>query len=263
MQNTVKTALGSLAVFESGSGPSVLFWPSLYVDHRSFAGVVSELSERRCIVLDGPGHGASPGPGTDYDMRACAQAAVEVLDMLGVERVDWVGNAWGGHVGVYVALEFPERIKSLVAIASPLEPLSTKQWLQTRLLLVMMRLGMIDRVGKLLAAAMLSGSAPSAAHDHVRRAVREAPRDGLTSAVRSISIHRKDLVPELHRVRCPTLFIAGGDDAMYPPSLAAAQAARIAGARCETLAGTAHLAPLERPQETASLLRSHWAAQHA
>jgi pimeloyl-ACP methyl ester carboxylesterase len=265
MERRVETELGALAVFDSGSGPPVLCWPSLYLDHRSFDGVLSELSgERHCIVVDGPGHGLSPGPGHDYDMAACARAAMKVLDVLGIDRVDWVGNAWGGHVGARVAIDFPERIASLAAIASPLQPLSRKTHVQKRVLLMMIRLGMIDRVGALLAAAMLSPSATAAMHDHVRRSVREAPRDGLAAAMRSISIHRSDLLPDLHRISCPTIFVAGGDDPMYPPAMAAAQAARIPGAHCETLAGAGHLGPLERPAGTVTLLRSHWAAhRHA
>jgi pimeloyl-ACP methyl ester carboxylesterase len=261
MERKVHTEVGPLTVFETGSGPPTLFWPSLYVDHRSFDAVLAELGgDRRCIVVDGPGHGSSPGPNADYDMRACAAAGIAVLDALGVERADWVGNAWGGHVGVRAAIDFPERIASLTAIASPLQPLSTTMRLKTRLLLVMLRLGMVDRVGTLLAAAMLSPSASADLHDHVRRAVSDASRAGLVRAIRSISLGRKDLTADLARVSCPTLVVAGADDVMYPPSAAAADAARIPGARCETLPGSAHLGPLEQPKAVVNLLRAHWAA---
>ena len=258
MRHDIRTEVGELAVFDDGEGAPTLFWPSLYLDHSSWDGVVSGLfRERRCIRIDGPGHGESPGAGHRYDLAACARAAFTVLDSLGVDRVDWVGNAWGGHVGVVAATSHPARVSSLVAIGSPMQPLTAKVRWQKRLLLVMLRLGMNDAVASLLSKAMLSPSAPQEHHAHVRAAVRKAPRLG--EAVRSISIGRPDLVPELPRVQCPTLFVAGGDDLMWPPALAASQAARIPGARCETLAGAAHLGPLERPAETAALLRAHWA----
>ena len=112
MEHAIETEVGRLAVFEEGRGPVLFFWPSLYLDHRSFEAVIGELaSERRCVVVDGPGHGRSPGPGRPYDMATCARAAIQVLDALGIAAVDWVGNAWGGAVGVRAAIDSPERLR--------------------------------------------------------------------------------------------------------------------------------------------------------
>jgi pimeloyl-ACP methyl ester carboxylesterase len=264
MRRDIDTVVGKLAVFDEGSGPATFFWPSLYLDHASFDDVVANLAqERRCIVVDGPGHGESPGPGHAYDLGACARAAVQVLDALGIQAVDWVGNAWGGHVGVVAATSFPDRVKSLAAFGAPMHPLSPKVRWQKRLLLAMLRVGLTGPVGGLLAKVMLSPSAAAQHHAHVRDSVRRAARAGLAEAVRSISLGRPDLVPELARIRCPVLFVAGKDDAMWSPELAAAQARPIPLARCETLAGAAHLGPLERPTEATALLRGHWAAASA
>jgi len=258
MQHAIATELGTLAVFEQGSGPALFIWPSLYLDHRSFDAVVGELAtDRRCVVVDGPGHGHSLGPGRRYDLAACARAAMQVADALNLQQIDWVGNAWGGHVGVRAAIDFPGRVRSLTAIGSPMHPLGAKIGLLTRLLLVMLRLGWVDRVGALLARSMLSPQAPPALHHHVQRAVREAPRRGLAEAVRSISLGRPDLVSALPEVGCPTLFVAGSDDKMYPPVVAAAQAARLPQGRCETLTGAAHLGPLEQPRQLAAFVRAH------
>jgi pimeloyl-ACP methyl ester carboxylesterase len=106
---------------------AVALWPSLYLDHRSFDDVVADLAAaHRCIVVDGPGHGRSPGPGRRYDLAACARAAMQVLDALHVDDVDWVGNAWGGHVGARAAIDFPRRVRALVAISAPMHPPSRK-----------------------------------------------------------------------------------------------------------------------------------------
>jgi len=258
MEHAIETEVGRLAVFEEGNGPVLFFWPSLYLDHRSFEVVVADLaSERRCVVVDGPGHGRSPGPGRPFDMATCARAAMQVLDALGIGAVDWVGNAWGGAVGVRAAIDVPQRIRSLIAIGTPMQPLSSKMRLQTRVLLPMLRLGMADRVGALVAAVMLPPCAARSLHEEVQRVVREAPRAGLMETIRSVSIRRADLVGELAKIACPTLFVAGGDDAMWPPDIAAAQASRIPGARSVTLPGAGHLGPLERPRETAGFIRAH------
>jgi pimeloyl-ACP methyl ester carboxylesterase len=259
MERCIDTEVGKLAVYDEGRGAPAFFWPSLYVDHTTLDGVVAELAaERRCIRIDGPGHGKSPGPSRAYDLASCARAAFRVLDTLGVDAVDWVGNAWGGHVGVCAAVASPTRVRSLVAIGSPMQALTIKLRFQTRLLLAMLRLGLDDTVGSILAKAMLSPTGGPELHAAVRACVRHAP--SLALAVRSISLDRPDLVDQLPNVRCPTLFVAGADDAMWPPELASEQAALLPHGRCETLARAAHLGPLEHPHETASLVRAHWSS---
>ncbi|MCK6212287.1 hypothetical protein KZX45_17225 [Georgenia sp. EYE_87] len=105
----VETPVGRLAVRTRGEGPPAVLWHSLFVDDRSWHRVEDELAaERRLILVTGPGHGRSGDPGRRYTMTQCGAAAVAVLDELGVEEpVDWVGKAWGGHVGVIVAAYLP------------------------------------------------------------------------------------------------------------------------------------------------------------
>ncbi len=258
MVHRIETELGPLATFELGDGPAVFLWPSLYMDHRSLEGLIHLLADdSRCIAVDGPGHGGSPGPGRRYDMAACARAAIQVLDALGVREVDWVGNAWGGHVGVRAAIDFPERVRSLTVIAAPLHRLEAGMRLKTRLLLLLLRLRLTGAAGRALVGAMLSPRARAAPRRLVRESVQAAPGNGLADAIRCISLSRKDITGELPRVRCPTFFVAGGDDSMYPPARASAEAAGVRGARLEVVEGAAHLVPLERPEETAVLVRAH------
>ncbi len=92
-------------------------------------------NHRRLILIDGPGHGTNGparGPLTADD---CVGAAIDVLNHYGVDdRVDWLGNAWGGHVGILFAAAHPERCRSLIAIGTPVHALTPADRWQTRLL---------------------------------------------------------------------------------------------------------------------------------
>ncbi|HEY5937279.1 MAG TPA: alpha/beta hydrolase [Kofleriaceae bacterium] len=251
----IATSLGKLAVYELGEGPPTLLWPSLYVDHQSLVPLAAELARsRRCILLDGPGHGQSAVPDRRYTLWDCARATEEVLDALAIPTVDWIGNAWGGHVGLCVAITSPARVRTLTVIGSPMEALSRSMRVQSRLGLGLMKLGARDFVGKLVAKAMISPASPVEHHEVVRRCIRESP--GIALAIHSISLGRPDLRPELSRVTVPTLFIAGGDDPMWKPDVAARDAALLPDGRFVTVPAAAHLVPLERPTETAAAITS-------
>ena len=117
---TVTTKVGTLHVEVDGEGPPTVLWHSLFVDSTTWHRLRPLLrTDRRLILIDGPGHGrSSAAPG--FRLDECPAAALQVLDAIGVQGpVDWVGNAWGGHVGLILAAQAPTRLRSLVTIATP------------------------------------------------------------------------------------------------------------------------------------------------
>ena len=95
------------------------------MDSRSWGPLADILSiQRQVATIDGPGYGASSPIHRDFSLGECASAAGEVLDALGLGAVDWIGNAWGGHVGIMLAATEPHRLRSLTTIAAPILPVS-------------------------------------------------------------------------------------------------------------------------------------------
>ena len=63
-RHTIETRVGPLAVRVVGDGPTAVLWPSLFMDERSWERLLPTLSgDRRLVVVNGPGHGASGDPG--------------------------------------------------------------------------------------------------------------------------------------------------------------------------------------------------------
>lgn len=263
-QLRIQTPVGSLAVRVLGGGTPAVLWHSLFVDSRSWSRIEADLAtDRQLILIDGPSHGDSTDPGRRYTVDECAEAATTVLGHLAVtEPVDWVGNAWGGHVGAVFAMTWPDRCRSLVTIGTPVQPLNTKERARTLLLLAAYRLlGPVAFIQSGVTDVLLSPTTRAgdrAAVEYVTGCVADAGRARLSNAVVSISLHRRDLTPLLERLDAPTLFITGADHAGWTPGQARAASSLLPHGTSAVVPDAAYLPPLEAPGGTAALIRRFW-----
>lgn len=271
-EHLVQTRVGKLKVSVQGAGdhrPTALLWHSLFVDERSWDRVVPDLAQdRQLIIVTGPGHGTSGDIGHRYTMADCAEAALEVLDATGVEGpVDWVGNAWGGHVGIVFAARHPDRLRTLVTSGTPVHPYTFAGRLSTQLMVVLYRwFGPIEYLANAVVEALLSQQTraqdPSSA-DLVRDGFVRADRAGLANATVSISLKRRDLTPMLPAVQAPTLFITGSEHPDWSPEQLRAAAALLPQGSTQVVDGAAYLVPLEAPAEFSRCVRDFWTAHPA
>ena len=120
----VPTRLGRLHVRTIGEGTPTILWSSMFVDSHTWDPVVPLLpSGRRYHLIDPPGLGASEPLRRGSDIAEAADAATDLLGELGIRSpVDWVGNAFGGHVGFKLGAR-PGVLRSLVAVSSPTKPI--------------------------------------------------------------------------------------------------------------------------------------------
>jgi pimeloyl-ACP methyl ester carboxylesterase len=247
----VPTSLGRLNVRRVGSGPPALLWHSLWVDSGSWGPLVDGLGvHRQVVVVDGPGYGGSDPIHRDFTLADCADAAVEVLDHLGITGpVDWVGNAWGGHVGITLAAARPARVRSLVTINTPLLPVGRRQrWTTSYPLALLYRLtGPSPIIAKVLFDTLLGPDAIAAQPDRAADIVAafiQADRGSMQATIRFMH-HWQPLTDKLPAITAPTLFLTGDvDGQQWSPARAQAAAATMPDARVVTLSGSGHVSPL-------------------
>jgi 2-hydroxy-6-oxonona-2,4-dienedioate hydrolase len=100
---------GPPLVLLHGSGPGVSGW-------QNYRGVLAALAEHhRCLVLEFPGFGVSD-PVKGHPMMTAAAAVLQLLDGLGLQSADMIGNSMGGIVALNVAAAHPRRVGKLVTI---------------------------------------------------------------------------------------------------------------------------------------------------
>jgi pimeloyl-ACP methyl ester carboxylesterase len=124
-QQIIATSHGSIAVEESGQGGI----PVLLIHGNSFCrGVFRNqmngkiAKNHRFIAFDLPGHGESSNaidPTRSYTRPGLADAAVELLDKLGVTEGIVFGWSLGGHIGIEMIPRFPGMRGPLISGAPP------------------------------------------------------------------------------------------------------------------------------------------------
>ncbi len=111
----------TLHAVEVGSGPPVFFMHGLGSNATHWASLMSRLPSLHVVAIDMPGHGASEG--VDYrglNLRRCYKDLVTgCLDELGFESAHIIGHSQGAMFGMWLALDAPERVRSLVALGTP------------------------------------------------------------------------------------------------------------------------------------------------
>ena len=246
----VSTDLGRLHVQRTGAGPPVVLWHSLFVDSRSWGPLIDELAGRRTVyTIDGPSHGKSDSVPRDFTFEEVVVSAEQALDQLGLtEPVDWVGNAWGGHIGIRLATG--KRLRTLTTIGTPVQGFTVEEKLTKAWPLVgMYRLiGPTGLVVKLLFDSLVGRDSLAAQPDQaevVMASFRDADRNGMYHAMRSMMLQRTGIEDLLGNIVVPTLVMTVRDDVTgWRPNEARRTCAAIRDCRVEEVAGTGHVSPL-------------------
>ncbi|MQA76189.1 MAG: 3-oxoadipate enol-lactonase [Solirubrobacterales bacterium] len=212
----------------------------------------------RVLRYDHRGHGGSPVPPGPYAIAELARDALELLDRLGVARVAFCGTSLGGMVGMWLAIEAPERVDRLALCCTSAHLPPREGWIE--------RAATVRAHGmEAVADAALerwftpgyAGRRPEAV-ERARRALLDTPAEGYAGCCEAIA--ECDLRGELRRIRAPTLVIAAEDDPATPPEHARLIAEAIDGARLVVLARARHLASVERAEAVSDELLAHLVA---
>ena len=103
-----------------GKGPSmILLHGSDKREDWSVWTPLLELSDNYSLVMpDLVGFGKSSRPAETPDYVAQAKVLHELVDKLSIQKATLVGTSWGGQVALEFAINWPERVDSMVLISS-------------------------------------------------------------------------------------------------------------------------------------------------
>lgn len=101
---------GPPLVLVAGTGYPGATWPPAFVDPL--------LERHRVLTFDHRGTGSTPASTEPFSTRLFARDLVGLMDALGLKAAHVVGHSMGGRVAQWMALDRPDRLRSLILAAT-------------------------------------------------------------------------------------------------------------------------------------------------
>jgi pimeloyl-ACP methyl ester carboxylesterase len=76
--------------------------------------------DRRTIVVELEGHGATPSPNRPLRIESFAASVLETMDDANISQADVFGYSMGGYVALYLAATWPDRVRRIATLATKL-----------------------------------------------------------------------------------------------------------------------------------------------
>ena len=166
------------------------------------------------------------------------------------------GLSMGGMVALEIMRADRSRVTHLALIDSNASADTPEQAEQRRRTLAAIRAGVdLRSAGRQSLGWLVHADAPSGVRDDI---VDMGVRVGAQTYARQIEavLHRPEQRSVLETVDVPATVISGAEDLMVPVDCARAIARAIRGSELTIIPACGHLPPIEKPRETADLLRS-------
>lgn len=208
------------------------------------------LGRFRVIRMDLPGHGRSTVPAAEFawNLETLSGHVLRLLDHLRIDRAHVVGAKYGGTIGLYLAWNAPDRVRTIAALATPVSHADTGGQLNVQ---AEISVGPETYMDRTQARRMGSGLSEIEArwwqklHDAVPPSVR---RGLLQLAARSDITH---LLPE---IESPLLFVTTDGNALVSVDRFARWRALAPNCELSVLAGDGYHVAATHPASCARLV---------
>lgn len=213
-----------------GAGGSRLSWHPL----------LRRLGGRTVYTLDLPGHGRSTPPACD-SIAAYAARVAAWMQALNLPPAVIVGHSMGSAIALTLALDYADRVRSLILIGS-----GARLRVHPSLLEWTKRPETLEQAIQTLLEWGFGPNAPQALKDLAAQHMRQTPP--ATFHADFLACDRFDIRDRLAEIAHPTLLLCGTEDRMTPPRFSEFLAENLPHAQLQRIEAAGHMLMLEQPQ---------------
>ena len=205
-------------------------------------------AQHRVLAVDLPAHGRSSRPRGRLTVAAMATAVAGLLRALGVSPAHVVGLSIGGCVALTLALDHPERVRSLALVNAfaRLRPAGPRGALR-----MLTRLGLLAGAPMRVVAAHVARGLFPRPDQHALYLAAVASLGGgsrPTYLASILALLAFDVRRRLTEVRCPTLVVAGDRDMTVPLAAKTLLQRSIPGAELLVVPDSGHATPCDQAE---------------
>jgi len=234
----------AVELFEDGDGAPLLFLHSGqgFNPDQPYVGLLAK--RRRVIAPSHPGFGKSELPDWLDTCDDIAHIYLELMDRLGLAKVDLVGASIGGWIAAEIASKAPERLRKLVLVA----PVGVKTGSVDKLDIPDIFAMPQEKVNELLFHDPAKAAVDFSKMSDEQLMIVARNRETLALLVWEPWMHNPKLKHRLHRLTMPTLFLRGESDGLVTADYMDRYVKLVPRARLETIAKAGHAVPAEQPE---------------
>ena len=202
------------------------------------------------LIYDNRGVGKTSKPTGPYTHAQNASDLAGLLDHVGWDRTDLLGISMGGFIAQEFALRYPQRLNSLILVATgfggprmvPVPMEAAKAMMPDP------SLSLEERFRRAMPIAFGDRSWPEKHREEFDQMIAwrleepQPPEAAMAQIMAGVSFNVAD---EVKQITAPTLVIAGANDGVVPPENAHLLAAEIPNARVEIIPDAGHLVLIE------------------
>ena len=268
-RKSVHLSAGAVTYEESGQGPPLVFVHGVFVNGKLWRKVVDQLADRyRCIAPDWPlgSHTEPMDEGADLSTPGLARLVADLLEELDLHDVTLVGNDTGGAVCQLVMVDHNDRIARVVLTSCdafeiyPPRPFAFLRLVPfvpglAFLLAQSMRFSFTRRLPIAYGWVMTELPPRDVMDAYTRPLLDPAIRRDAKKMLRGISnehtIRAARLLSDFNR---PVLLAWGGDDKLFPRSLAERLEKVLPHAHLQIISGARTFVAEDRPGPLATAI---------
>jgi 3-oxoadipate enol-lactonase len=234
---------------EQGEGAPLLLIMGLgWTSHMWYRSRPVLAAKFRTIAFDNRGVGQSDVPPGPYPIASMASDAAAVLTAAGVESAHICGMSMGGMIAQEFALQYPQRVRSLIlgctAPGGPNAVQADREVLQ----LLMAPRGNPEDMAKAIYPYIYDPGTPDARKEEDLAMRRQWFPTAEAYLAQLQGIMAWEAYSRLPQIAAPTLVIHGETDRLIPPENGGKIAARIPNAKLEMIPHASHIFSTDQPQ---------------